>query len=378
MVNRSFLQKLFCLAAICLLATTTSQTTWGAGSYAQVNLTSDIPGLAAFTDPNLKNPWGISFAPTSPFWISDQRTNVATLYNGLGAPQALVVTVPPTTGTPTGPTGQVFNPNQSGATPDFVEPNGSAAAFIFATLAGTIDAWNGLNGTIATIVATTPSSAYTGLALANNGSGNLLYAANFRGARIDVFNSSFAPVAISLVDPTIPAGYAPYNIENVGGNLYVEYAQAGAAGAVVGPGLGFVSVFNPNGTFVRRLISNGPLNAPWGITLAPSGFGNFSGDLLVGNFGDGRVNAFDPASGAFLGFLQDVNGNAISDPGLWALKVRTGGANVNTSAVYFAAGINAENNGLFGLIQAVPEPSTMLLVAGTLALAISLRKKVRH
>jgi uncharacterized protein (TIGR03118 family) len=320
----------------------------------------------------------MSFGPTTPFWISDQGANVATLYTGTGAPQALVVSTPPTAGGPLGPTGLAFNNSGGG----FLLPNGGPSLFIFSTLAGTIDAWNGMSGTTATVVATTPGAVYTGLALAPSASGSLLYAANFGGARIDVFNSSFAPVTVTgnFTDPNLPSGYAPYNIENIGGNLYVEYAQVDPVThqAAEGAGLGFVSVFDANGNLVRRLASGGPLNAPWGVTVAPGGFGDFSNRLLVGNFGDGRINAFDQATGNFLGALQDANGNPIAIDGLWALKTRTGGVGVNTNAVYFTAGINDEADGLFGALQAVPEPTTWAFaLCGMLGLAIYRKRHFR-
>jgi len=329
--------------------------------FVQTNLVSDIPGLAPVLDPNLKNPWGVSFSPTSPFWISDQRTGVSTLYNGQGVPQPqftpLIVTIPPS-----GPTGQVFNSTAA----DFIEPNGSKATFIFATTAGTIDAWNSANGTAATVVATQPLSAYTGLTLATASSGSVLYAANFRAKRIDVFSSTFAPVTSggSFTDPTLPAGFAPYNIESVAGKLYVTYAKVDpATGRAMEDAGGFVNAFDNNGNFLKRLASNGPLNAPWGIALAPLTFGDFSGALLVGNFAHGDINAFNPNTGAFLGTITDSSGKPIENDGLWALRVRTGGPGVdpNLTALYFTAGLNEEANGLFGRLQPVPEPGTALL-----------------
>ena len=314
----------------------------------------------------------MSFSPTSPFWISDQRTGVSTLYNGQGGPQPpptpLIVTIPPS-----GPTGQVFN-----STPDFIEPNGSAARFIFATTAGTLDAWNPADGTTASVVATQPSSAYTGLTLGTAASGNVLYAANFRAARIDVFSSTFLPVTLAgtFIDPTLPSGFAPYNIENVNGKLYVAYAKVNPAnGRAMQDAGGFVSVFDVNGNFQQRLASNGPLNAPWGIALAPPTFGDFSGALLVGNFAHGDINAFNPATGAFLGAITDSSGKPIQNDGLWSLRFRTSGTGVTPNALYFTAGINQEANGLFGSIQPVPEPSTALLAGLGLCGAIVYRAR---
>jgi len=330
-----------------------------ADSFLQTNLVSDISGMAAATDPHLKDPWGMSFSATSPIWVSDRMTGVATVYTGSGTVAPLVVTVPPGTAT-TGPTGQVF----AGPTTSFTL-NGTPASFIFDTLGGTVDAWNG--GSAATVVATTTGARYEGLALANN----TLYAANFvSGGGINVFNPSYTPVTLSgkFTDPNIPAGYAPFNIQNVNGDLYVEYAKLTAGVPVPLPGGGgYVDVFDTNGNLLQRLVSNGPLNAPWGITMAPAGFGSFGNDLLIGNFGNGEINAFNPTTGAFLGTLTDASGNPLVDSGLWALDF--GNSSANPDALYFTAGLNSGNDGLFGDVRAVPEPAAFgLAVLGILGL----------
>jgi uncharacterized protein (TIGR03118 family) len=334
----------------------------GAG-YFQTNLTSDIPGLANNLDPNLKNPWGISFSVTSPFWVSDQVTDVATLYNGLGAPVALVVsTPPPPGGGPTGPTGQVFVGGQG-----FTMTTGPQANFVFATLAGTIDAWN--SGTSAvTQTSGLPGSVYTGLALA----GNLLYAANTSANRIDVYNNSFAPTTVpgGFVNPSVPAGFTPYNIQNVGGQLYVEYAKQNAPGGLVG-------IFDTNGNFVRNIIDS-HFNGPWGVTLAPATFGPFGNRLLVGNFGDGLINAFDASTGAFVGTIMDSVGKPIANSGLWALAFRAPNSGFDSNTLFFTAGINNELNGLFGEIQVVPEPATLSLIGLTLGALALTSRKLRH
>jgi uncharacterized protein (TIGR03118 family) len=223
-------------------------------------------------------------------------------------------------------------------------------------------------------VLASPNNVYTGLALASNGAETFLYAANFRSGRIDVYNSNFAPTTLgaSFTDPTLPAGYAPFNVELVAGNLYVEYAKVAPNGdSAPGPGFGFVSVFDTNGNFVRRLISAGPLNAPWGITIAPALFGDFSNELLVGNFGDGRINVFAPITGAFLGSMLNSSGDPLEIDGLWALKVRSGGPSVDPNRVYFTAGINDEANGLFGAL-AVTEPGAMgMLAFGVVSAAVA-------
>jgi uncharacterized protein (TIGR03118 family) len=323
-----------------------------ASPFSQTNLVSDIPGMALVTDSNMVDPWGMSFSATSPIWVNDRGAGVATVYTGTGGVIPLVVTVPP--GAPLGPTGQVF----AGGT-NF-DLSGKPAAFIFDTLGGTIDAWNG--GTSATVVApsTTPAARYEGLALANN----TLYAANFEsGGAINVFNSSYAETG-SFTDSSIPSGYAPFNVQNVNGLLYVEYAKITPNVAVPLPGGGgYVDVYNANGTFVQRLISNGPLDAPWGVALAPAGFGSFGGDLLVGNFGNGEINAFNPTTGAFEGTLTDQNGNPIVNSGLWAINFGNGSFGAKTDALYFDAGLNKGADGLFGDIQSVPEPASFSLAA---------------
>ncbi len=352
-----------------------------ADSYTQVNLDSDISGMAAHTDPNLKNPWGMSFSAASPFWVSDQAAGVATLYNGAGVAIPLVVKIPATGTGPQGPTGQVFNSAGAG---NFILPDGTPATFMFATLAGTIDGWNGGAGTTAIQSASRAGAVYTGLALANAGGANFLYAANFTaGGGIDVFNSSFVRTTLggNFVDPNLPAGYAPYNIQLVGSDLYVEYAKPGAMGAITGAGL--VDVFDTGGNFIERFATGGQLDDPWGVTLAPSiGFGDFSGDLLVGNFGNGEINAFDPTNGTFLGTLDGSNGLPLVNSGLWSIDFGNAGSG-NPDALYFTAGINGEADGLFGDIQATPEPGTLLLMltgVGLLGLLVAIRKRValRH
>jgi uncharacterized protein (TIGR03118 family) len=334
--------------------------------YQQTNLRSSVAALdpSGVADAALKNPWGMSNLPGSPFWVSDQVTGVATLYDGAGVKQGLTVTIPGGN-----PTGQVSNP-----TSDFGLPVGGKALFIFATLGGSIEGWNGGSGTTAQVITTTPSSAYTGLAMGNNGSANFLYAANARGNRVDVFDSSFHLTTLdgNFTDPNVPTGLTPYGIQHVGNSIFVTYEKRGVDSGVV-------SEFDLNGHLIREIGSsaNGvPLNEPWGVTLAPQSFGQFGGDLLVGNKGDGHILAFDPTTGAFLGQLLDGNGNPFSNTGLWALSFGNGAKNADANTLYFIAGINGETDGLFGAITAVPEPSAVVLLGlGALGL-VGLRRRL--
>jgi uncharacterized protein (TIGR03118 family) len=322
--------------------------------YLQTNLVSDIPGLAEITDSNLKNPWGVSFSATSPLWVSDQGTGTSTLYAvtpGGISKLGLVVQIPTTASGPQGPTGQVFNNTGS------FDVNGKPAAFIFASLNGTISAWNGGK---AQLEWTTPGAVYTGLAIATNFSGSFLYAADGAQNRIDVFDSTFAPHSFganAFVDPDLPTGLVPFNIALSGGDLFVTYAPAGHASQVSAtPGEGAVAAFTTSGRFLEQLISGGPLASPWGITLAPAGFGGFSGDLLVGNFayGDSVINAFDPSTGAFRGTLSGTSGKPIMNPGLWTITFGNGVNGGDPNTLYFTAGINGEHDGLLGSLQAIP------------------------
>ncbi len=334
------------------------------GSFRQTNLVSDIPGLAHATDPNLVNPWGLSSSATSPIWVSDNNAGVSTLYRGDGSIVPLVVTIP-APGLPTGgtPTGTVFNTTMS----DFKVTNskGTAkAAFLFATEDGTIAGWNpGLNPTSAIIAVdhsavpdSTNGAVYKGLTLGSVGASNYLYAANFRSGAVDVFNGTFHQVNLtaSFTDPNLPAGFAPFGIQNLSGQIFVAYAKQNAErhDDVSGPGNGFVDIFGTDGTFVRRFATQGTLDSPWGIALAPSTFGNFHGDVLIGNFGDGRINAFTPA-GVLRGQLKSETKAPIEIEGLWGLRFGNGGAGGDPGTLFFAAGIRGEAHGLFGTIQNV-------------------------
>ncbi|HEX4748848.1 MAG TPA: TIGR03118 family protein [Bryobacteraceae bacterium] len=355
--------KTLLLATCTLLVFQTSLLFSDSLVYSQVNLVANTPGVAAQTDPNLINPWGMSFSATSPFWVSNQGSNTATLYNGVGTATPLVVTVPPTMSGPQGPTGQVQNSAPAGS---FAVGTGGAASFLFDTLSGEIAGWNGAAGTTAIVATTTAGASYTGLALAQVGTSSYLYAANFAatGGGINVFDSNFNAVngttfANKFKDPSIPSGYAPYNIQLVGNDLYVEYAEVGSRGSVTGAGLGYVDVYDTSGNLISSLIAGGHLNSPWGVTLAPSSFGLFSNDLLVGNFGDGTINAYNPNTGAYIGTISDTNGHAIVLPDLWAIDFRSSAFTSGVpNALYFDAGIDNQTGGLFGYVEPSPEPAT--------------------
>jgi uncharacterized protein (TIGR03118 family) len=304
----------------------------------------------------------MSFGTSTPFWISDQVTGVSSLYNAAGAPQTLVVNMAPGPGgSNASPTGQAF----VGGLGFAMRSNAGNATFVFATLEGQIQAWNG--GTAAQIQASTPGAVYTGLTVADSH----LYAANALGG-IDVFDSSFnpAPVSGNFIDPNLPAGFTPYNVQTLNGQIYVTYALDGSDA-------GFVGIFDLNGNFIRQ-IADSHLNSPWGITIAPLGFGQFGGDLLVGNEDEGTINAFNALTGAFVGTISDADGHPIVNTGLWALEFRAPGSGFDPNALFFAAGIEDEQHGLFGEIvaAAVPEPASLALVGiGVIALAVTRRRR---
>lgn len=361
MRTRHWALRLWGLPLLALIAATNPTLLYSApapNTYTQHNLVSDIPGLAAYTDPQLVNPWGVAFSGGSPFWVSDNGMGLATLYNTFGVKQGLVVTIPPPGASGTSaPTGQVFN-----STTDF-----GGSHFIFSTEDGTIAAWSG--GTSAVLSFTSSAGAiYKGLAIASDAGKNYLYATDFHNNSIDVLDANFKKVSLtgSFTDPSLPSGYAPFGIQVSGNRIYVTYALQDSAKKddVACPGCGFLDVFNTDGTFVQRLVSAGALNSPWGVTWAPGNFGKFSGDLLVGNFGDGTINAYDPTTGNWLGVLTDKNGNPIVNSGLWDLKFGNGGNGGFQNVLYFSAGLNGEADGLFGQINAVPEPGTLTLLGG--------------
>ncbi len=351
------------LALIAAVALAAFPAAGAENAFTQTNLVSDIPDLAKVLDPNLVNPWGIAFSPTSPFWIANNHTGTATLYNGMGQPfplgQPLVVTIPPPeNGTPpASPTGTVFN-----GTGKFDLQPGKPALFLFATEDGTISGWNPMvnqTNAILKVDNSRSGAVYKGLALGGTESRPLLYATNFFAGTVDVFNTSFEQISVNggFRDEDIPEGFAPFGIRAFREKLYITYAKQDDAkhDDVAGPGNGFVDVFNMNGHLLRRLISGGKLNSPWGLAFAPKSFGEFGHDLLVGNFGDGRIHAFG-ANGEFAGTLRLPSEEPVTILGLWSLTFGNGGNGGDPNVLFFTAGIpgpggQLEDHGLFGSLS---------------------------
>jgi uncharacterized protein (TIGR03118 family) len=325
--------------------------------YVQHNLVSDLTTEGAdHVDTHLANPWGLARNSDSPWWVSNNHTGTSTLYNGAGAIQQLVVTITPAEGSTEGgvPTGAVFN-----GTSDFELPTGGPARFIFVAEDGTISGWNG--GTKTTVVSTKDGSVYKGAAIATVGTHHFLYVANFSKKRIDVFDTRFKRVHRdddAFEDEHIPDSFSPFNIQNIGDSLYVAFAKLDPAtnDEVAGAGLGFVDVFSPRGRLRRRLEHGDWLNAPWGLVLASGDFGAFSHHLLVGQFGSGEIAAYNASTGRFVGLMRQPGGNqALAIEGLWALSFGNGAKAGPATTLFFTAGIDDEEHGLFGTLTPVPE-----------------------
>jgi uncharacterized protein (TIGR03118 family) len=331
-----------------------------ANAYVQHNLVSDVEGMADITDDSLQNPWGIAQGPSTPAWVADNGKNVATLYQGdgiVGPLQKVPLTVK-MPDTVNGPTGQVFNSTGGGFVVNDGQGHSGSSVFIFDTESGDIVGWSPAVppppfSTQSWVGRHVDGAIYKGLALATVGNNSFLYAANFHAGTIDVFNSTFTPTKLSgsFTDPHLPKNFAPFNIALLNDQLYVAYAQQDAEkeDEVAGFGRGFVDVFDTSGHFVKRLITRGHLDAPWGLAMAPDTFGKFSGDLLVGNFGNGRIHAYDAKTGRFMGTVKDVHQKPIVIDGLWALMVGNG-TSAGTNTVLFSAGIDDEQHGLYGRI----------------------------
>lgn len=329
----------------------------GSAGYEAHMLVSNGGVPADHVDANLRNPWGVAFNPNGFVWISNNKTGTSTLYDGTGVANPLVVSVPAAVGGGIGsPTGIVFS-----GSADFNVGNGvltGPSRFIFASEDGLISGWApNVDGTHALPAVTTPGAIYKGIALAGNGSGNFIYATDFRNRRIDVFDRAFQPATTAggFADPKIPRGYAPFGIQNIGGNLYVTYAKQDkeAEDDVTGRLRGFVNVFDADGRLLRRIGVREGLDAPWGVALAPANFGRYSHRLLVANFGDGTISAFDPRTGDYLGRLRRADGGVLRIPGLWGIQFGNGILGQRTDRLYFAAGPNDEQDGVYGHIAVV-------------------------
>ena len=351
------------LSSLVLTAVVGVSTPATAGPVSVTYLVTDDQSVqpAKLTDTSLKNAWGVSYPPGGPFWVSDAGTGVSTLYRvdpvtNQPTKLGLTVTIPGIA-----PTGQVFS-----GTSQF---NGDA--FIFANVDGSISGWRGALGTTAEVlVPANPASSYTGLAQAVINGNTYLYGADFHGAQVDVFKGSAAAPDLTgtFFDPNLPAGYAPFNVQNLDDQLFVAYAlqDANQEEEVAGLGFGFVDVFDLQGNLLDRVGTQGLLNAPWGMAIAPSTFGDIAGDLFVGNFGDGRINIFDLDTNMFVGQLRDILGNTVAIDGLWALIAGNDGLAGSSGKIYFSAGPNDETNGAFGVLEPVPEPATLTLLASVL------------
>jgi uncharacterized protein (TIGR03118 family) len=343
--------------AMSTAAATTSAASAGDHTYKLTRLVSDKPGIAMRTDPNLKNAWGLVAGAETPWWVANNGTDTSTLYDGEGHPLPLIVNVKGA------PTGTVFN----GGSGFVVTHNGASgpSVFLFATESGTILGWNPevpppapSTRAFKVVDLSATGAIFKGLAIASTAAGDRLYATDFHNARVDVFDSRFNRIrkAGAFIDPNIPSGYAPFGIQEIAGHIFVTYAKqdADAEDDVAGPGLGFVDMYSKRGELLHRVASRGVLNAPWGVAMAPAGFGEFSGDLLIGNFGDGKIHVWDvEGDGGFEldGAVHRRNGNEMAIDGLWALQFGTGGIAGPKNALFFTAGPNDEKHGLFGTIQ---------------------------
>jgi uncharacterized protein (TIGR03118 family) len=335
----------------------------GTTGFTVTNLVSDQPGVAAATDPNLVNAWGLAAGPATFWWSANNGSNTSTLYDGDGAPQSLVVSVKGA------PTGTVFNGGTGFQVTDGTTT--ASALFLFATESGTIRGWSPTVGTTTPPATTTVKAVdrrkrdviYKGLAIASTPAGDRLYASDFHHGRVDVFDDAFQRIKMAgaFVDPDLRPGFAPFGIQNIGGDIFVTYAKQDedAEDDVAGRHLGYVDMFDTDGTLLGRVATRGKLNAPWGLAMAPEGFGAFGGDLLVGNFGNGLIHAYDLSTmggPTLAGTLQDGSGNPITIDGLWGLGFGNDANAGPSTTLYFTAGPDDEQHGLFGMVEAPATP----------------------
>jgi uncharacterized protein (TIGR03118 family) len=355
MLRRSFVRRPLAVLLLGALASTLALPAWAASTYSVHALVSDGTVPADHMDANLKNPWGVAFNPSGFVWVANNHTGTSTLYDGAGVPQSLVVKVPPAPGGDMGsPVGIVFS-----GSADFVVSAGAksgASRFIFSTEDGTISGWApnvDLNNAI--IAVNKPGSSYKGLAVAATGHGNMLFAADFATGHIDAYDASFAAVTTDggFTDPMLHAGYAPFNIQAIGDKLYVAFAKRDDASGdeIAGKGKGFIDSFDFDGHLLKRLVKHEGTNAPWGFAMAPADFGQYSGALLVGNFGDGTIAAYNPDTGHLRGYLHGSDGDKLHIDGLWGMAFGNGFSGQDKNKLYFAAGVADEEGGLYGSIS---------------------------
>jgi uncharacterized protein (TIGR03118 family) len=338
-------------------------------NYLVHNLVADQTGVADHTDPNLVNPWGNAFSATSPFWIGDNGTGLSTLYDGTGTPNATTIVSIPAAGGKTTP-GPVTGVIQNSVTTAFQVAAGKQSQFAFCSADGAITGWNSsVNAKQALMLLDNSKNGavYYGCAAATPAGGTpQMYVGNFNSGKVEVYDQNMTPIAASFANPAIPSGYAPFNIAILAGQVWVAYAQQNAAktGWVNGAGAGYVAAYDLTGKLAGPTISGGSLNAPWGMTIAPSSFGYFATALLVGNFGDGKINAYNAQTGNPVGALNDLNGNPISIPGLWWIGFGNNGSHIDPATLYFAAGTGNQAHGLLGSIQSAPTFSSSNLMNG--------------
>jgi uncharacterized protein (TIGR03118 family) len=338
-----------------------------ANAYLVHNLVADLPGIADHTDPNLVNPWGNGFSAGSPFWVGDNGTGVSTLYDGTGTATALVVEIPAAGGGTNGPVSGVI---VNSVTTAFLLAAGKQSQFMFCSEDGVISGWNSsVDATHAKVLVDNSknNAVYKGMAMGSTTAGPVLFVANFNSGKVEVYDGNMNPIASAgaFTNAAVPAGFAPFNVQVMNGKVFVVYAKPDAEkhDDVAGPGNGYVSVYDMSGNLLQSLIAAGNLNSPWGLAIAPATFGDFGGALLVGNFGDGKINAYNATTGALMGTLNDREGNPIVIPGLWSLNFGNGSKS-DAATLYFTSGPNGESDGLMGSVQAAPAFTSAGIVNG--------------